>query len=879
MAYTWRTELNKAIKDDYIRTEQEWFDIVVSASGHLNATIVSDQFANIPLPQRREQFEHFLRQFEPPVSTGFLSLYTVEDAKTLELAKPVVDTYKTAYNWFDVAQQAANPSESPQIPQREPRIPRTIAFYSFKGGVGRTTALVHAATILAMQGRKIVTVDLDMEAPGLSLAFNLTPLPEHGIVDYFYERAYLPRDAEPSISIADIFGEIRIPNASGRIFVVPAGTLTINYLAEIDDLRSAAITERGEDLWSTFYREITEQLQPDIILVDSRTGFNEWGAFSLLRAADKAIIFLYPNEQNSAGGRLLTQVLEQKIPTYFVFSLVPAVKDAGMAMVQEQWGSMQKDYKANSQTKEVQRKLEDLIVIPYLTAIALAKTYPVQELLPYYQPIAKIIDEDMNEIRLQGLLRGQKQRPEILNSLIFPNLNIEAEGSVRQDFQRTANFDKLLDENGCLILGHKGTGKSVLYNLLLKHRDDATAFAYGRLRTVTCISGFEMLRAYLTMDMLQNIDQEIEHSGRTWADFWGFLLLLHLYHNNHLPTSIIRDSLHGASPPLENHEAENSDAFAAIMAYVRSNIDVRDVLTTLNKHLQQEQQTLWLLYDDIDRYIVGEVREKALAGLFQLVQNTVRSLKYIKFKVFLAEDVWSNLSSFDKKDFNGRSFNLSWTYTDFLRLALRQAQCSELFKTMTNSFSPIENIDQVSEEVLTDALQLLWGSRREADTQSERVSLWLYRSLSDASGTTFPGLINTLLRKAVQVELQADKDQPLPADRLLSSKSLQEGLIAAIQERCEDMRQTYPQLQPFFDALAGQNHFMHSGELQSIWLNTAKKNVPELKDFAHFVSYLRGIGLIMILEQESVLVYLFANMYATGFNMKRSAVRPRFIAL
>jgi len=43
-------------------------------------------------------------------------------------------------------------------------------FYSYKGGVGRTLALLNVATLLASNGRKVVAVDLDLEAPGFGLS-------------------------------------------------------------------------------------------------------------------------------------------------------------------------------------------------------------------------------------------------------------------------------------------------------------------------------------------------------------------------------------------------------------------------------------------------------------------------------------------------------------------------------------------------------------------------------------------------------------------------------------------------------------------------------------------------------------------------------------
>ena len=42
-----------------------------------------------------------------------------------------------------------------------------VTFYSYKGGVGRTMALANVAAILAKQGRRVLLIDFDLEAPGL----------------------------------------------------------------------------------------------------------------------------------------------------------------------------------------------------------------------------------------------------------------------------------------------------------------------------------------------------------------------------------------------------------------------------------------------------------------------------------------------------------------------------------------------------------------------------------------------------------------------------------------------------------------------------------------------------------------------------------------
>lgn len=42
---------------------------------------------------------------------------------------------------------------------------RIVTFYSYKGGTGRTMALANTAWILAANGKRVLAVDWDLEAP------------------------------------------------------------------------------------------------------------------------------------------------------------------------------------------------------------------------------------------------------------------------------------------------------------------------------------------------------------------------------------------------------------------------------------------------------------------------------------------------------------------------------------------------------------------------------------------------------------------------------------------------------------------------------------------------------------------------------------------
>jgi CobQ/CobB/MinD/ParA nucleotide binding domain len=260
----WQRKLKEILTKEYIKNSgSEWVELNISSSGLVNLTIISDRLTDLSIPERKKQIKNILDEFH--VSAGFISLYTVKEASSLNLYPPEPVDSSTIHTWQDLALWAANPQERERLPEFSTEIPYTVTFYSFKGGVGRTTALTHVAWILAERGHKVVAVDLDLEAPGLSTAFQLTPQPKYGMVDYFYDRAYLPKGVKPAIAIGDIFGEVTILDAPGRLFVVPAGSLSLEYISKVDDLHATTVSDRGETLWSIFKQEITAQIKPDII--------------------------------------------------------------------------------------------------------------------------------------------------------------------------------------------------------------------------------------------------------------------------------------------------------------------------------------------------------------------------------------------------------------------------------------------------------------------------------------------------------------------------------------------------------------------------------------------------------------------------------------
>src|SRR5437870_8142309 len=79
---------------------------------------------------------------------------------------------------------------------------RIITFYSYKGGTGRTMTLANVAWILASNGKRVLSVDWDLESPGLHKFFHpfldestITATP--GVIEIINDYASAAVDPDP----------------------------------------------------------------------------------------------------------------------------------------------------------------------------------------------------------------------------------------------------------------------------------------------------------------------------------------------------------------------------------------------------------------------------------------------------------------------------------------------------------------------------------------------------------------------------------------------------------------------------------------------------------------------------------------------------------
>lgn len=179
-----------------------------------------------------------------------------------------------------------------------------VSFYSYKGGVGRSVALMNTAQQLASSGRKVLLLDLDLEAPGLHSACEAAwpkalKRNQPGFTDFFEK--YLDRLEEPPAInryISAPFG----PNM--LIQLIPAGNLSkfneySSKLLRINEHLLDPATSARELLLKV--RDDLGKMGFDYLLIDSRTGHTDiLGATTIL--LPHLVVFVSNLSQQSLQG-------------------------------------------------------------------------------------------------------------------------------------------------------------------------------------------------------------------------------------------------------------------------------------------------------------------------------------------------------------------------------------------------------------------------------------------------------------------------------------------------------------------------------------------------------------------------------------------------
>lgn len=187
---------------------------------------------------------------------------------------------------------------------------RIITFYSYKGGVGRSMALVNVGILLARWGYRTLLIDLDLEAPGLNYFFlehSLTRAqgtianPIYGALDIL-EAVFTNDPSRVSVGVQSYPVPLRLRGMEDRsLFLLGAGNVDNKYYSRVRGLDAQwAYSHRNAGSAVESFRDALKSTY-DIVLIDSRTGNTEIGGLNMVQLPDLITALFTPTQQALLG--------------------------------------------------------------------------------------------------------------------------------------------------------------------------------------------------------------------------------------------------------------------------------------------------------------------------------------------------------------------------------------------------------------------------------------------------------------------------------------------------------------------------------------------------------------------------------------------------
>ena len=626
--------------------------------------------------------------------------------------------------------------------------PPIITFYSYKGGMGRTTTMFSYALHLAKEDKRVLIIDCDLEAPGYLNFFGLSENEQlkngekNGLVEFLSDTQFLGESEDIDIDNYILnFVQDKDNNTTNsetqkrlsirhreiqNIWVMPAGNLNDgvkegiksqsrqDYLEGLAKLNLGNIQSVAKGFISLF--KLLKNREFDAILIDSRTGFNDIFGTVAFYLSSCVVGFFGLSRQTEPGFvNLLAEHSQHKdlFKLILAFSILPNdVHDISDKMQ----GFIDKAYPTEPPIKRLIHRNAILEKIGTGDDEADEKfiemsTTSQKEL--QFSDYSRLFEEIDNACFHKGLkarlirTKRPKDRSTLdLRNIVLNHLKKVLDESTSDAETDTINEDTFLyrkcmndffNKDKLIICGRKGTGKTHLCKGLQNKRvldhirnmpprnDDAEYIP------VNALPDNKHQEVFLPITIKTAFPKSADYLNLWRIYTWCKLLL----DDSIEGLSEIRSVVKQRSPLADRYFSINGELDTPSFIELAYNVDsllqiVRD-LQRFDNELARNNKKVFILYDNLNSYIPVDYWEKMAQSLFEYWTHSGSNLNNIAPKMFIRTDLLSpsirnSITKLSPNDIISMEWTTEEVFAYFFKLIFSDATTSSAYRDIAKDF-------------------------------------------------------------------------------------------------------------------------------------------------------------------------------------------------
>lgn len=768
------------------------------------------------------------------------------------------------------------PTENIEPPAIMPLdFPPVVAFHSFKGGVGRTTHAIALAKALTAKKQKVLLVDGDLEAPGISWLFERRlPNPPVSFADFL---ALVHGDPSPHAETAIQLVSDRLQDAFIEgIFILPSFRSTSGFTSL--EIRPEHLIQGSQNafLLTDILASLGKSLGVDVVLVDLRAGLSELATGLILDPRVYRIFVTTLTGQSTAGTVRILELIGERSPSTREEDPLPAL--------------------IFSQVPE-DKKLTDLVIEPEQKLLEAARPFLGEDIPEENRDILRVItpfadsllvlpptwEEVINKLERSGMvdaviplldwlpsqsfesipesvpsLKSQREHREQIKNLAARL--VYAETTEIGDFLATVPLKQLASDHRrqlpiTVVVGAKGSGKTYTFLQIVRRE---TWENFVQQTGATGQNNALIAPIIASKNLGDNTKKIVENVQKETAKKLNFD---QPQYSNHI-RDYIRENMN-----QNLHEGQWRECWLDVMAWgVGFQPKQVGAGRELADHLFQEKQQLIVVIDGLEdlfqNFDNDENQQKALRALLQeipewLGQQPGRPLGII---IFVRQDIVLAAVRQNAAQMMDRyqPYALKWNRQEALRLvAWVTKQAIADFKIN------IARLQDMSEDELTEALVPLWGktlgTAKSREAGSARFAI---AALSDFKGQIQSRDLVRFLKIAAAKSMNDNRWQ----DRILIPKAIRDALPECSEEKIHEIEIENTALKNIFTKLR--------------YLAEANRKIPFTPEDAQLsteeIQTLLDNGVVIRELDEYYMPEIFR--YGLKFKQKGGA-RPRVLSL